>query len=75
MLFILFFFYVFISLSALYTGSRPAASTLGLRHSYFPIAVSQQTGTMPLLSVSRKVCCKDTNFLEICIALSKKNIK
>ena len=31
----------------LYIGSRPAASTLGLRHSYFPMAVSQQTGTVP----------------------------
>jgi len=31
----------------LYIGSRPAASTLGLRHSYFPMAVSQQSGTVP----------------------------
>ena len=31
----------------LYIGSRPAASTLGFQHSYFPMAVSQQTGTVP----------------------------
>ena len=31
----------------LYIGSRPAASTLGLRHSCIPMAASQQTGTVP----------------------------